>query len=80
AVVDFTETIQPLFIQALGPAASEQDLVDYILATMVAHLESRRIGQVASELPDTSTTRSMLLRALASFLHIEINARELAFH
>jgi AcrR family transcriptional regulator len=78
-VKDFTETIRPLFVQVLGPAASEQDLVDYILATMVAHLESRRIAQVASELPDASTNRSILLRALASFLHTEIKARRLKF-
>jgi AcrR family transcriptional regulator len=79
AVVDFSETIQPLFVQALGPAASEKDLVDYIFATMVAHLGSQQIGQVASELPDPSIMRSMLLRALASFVHTEIKTRELAF-
>lgn len=71
AVEDFTRSVQPLFKQALGAAASQQHLVDYAIAMMVGHLESHQIGQVAAELPEASALRSMLIRALASFLRGE---------
>jgi AcrR family transcriptional regulator len=71
AVEDFTRNVQPLFEQALGPAARDQHLVNYALATMVGHLELQQIGHIASELPDTATTRSTLIRALASYVRAE---------
>jgi AcrR family transcriptional regulator len=77
AIADFTPMVQPLFTQALGPAASEQDLVDYAFASMVGHLESQQIGHIASQLPDNSKMRLTVLRALASFLQTEMRAREL---
>ena len=76
AVEDFTENAQPLFEQALGPTASEPDLVNYALATMVGHLELQQIGHIASELPDTSTTRSTVIRALTSYLRTETKSRQ----
>ena len=75
AVEDFTKNVQPLFEQALGPAARDQHLVNYVLATMVGHLELQQIGHIASELPDTSTTRSTLIRALASHVNAETKHR-----
>ena len=75
AVEDFTKNVQPLFEQALGPAAREHDLVNYALATMVGHLELEQIGHIASELPDASTRRSTLIRALASYLQAETKNR-----
>jgi AcrR family transcriptional regulator len=78
AVEDFTQNAQPLFEQALGPAAGERDLVNYALATMVGHLELQQIGHIASELPDTSTTRSTLICALASYLQAETKNRRMS--
>jgi AcrR family transcriptional regulator len=75
AVAEFTRTAQPLFAQAIGAAAAEQDLVDYALATMVGHLESQQIALLASDRPAQSANRPMLVRALAAFLREEMAGR-----
>jgi AcrR family transcriptional regulator len=75
AVEEFTRTAQPLFAQAIGAAAAEQDLVDYALATMVGHLESQQIALLASDRPAQSANRPMLVRALAAFLREEMAGR-----
>jgi AcrR family transcriptional regulator len=75
AVDDFRPMVQPLFDQALGPAARERDLVDYALGTMVGHLESQQIGDLAAELPDMSTTRAFIVRGVATVIREELARR-----
>jgi AcrR family transcriptional regulator len=75
AAEEFSRISQPLFAQAIGAAAEEQDLVDFALATLVAHLESQQIARLASEGSATSPTRRLLVRALASFLEEEMARR-----
>ena len=75
AVAEFTRASQPLFAQAIGAAAGEQDLVDFAFSTLVAHLESQQITRLASERPESSASRALLVRALASFLRDEMGRR-----
>jgi AcrR family transcriptional regulator len=75
AVDEFSRISQPLLTQALGAAAAEQDLVNFVLATLVGHLESKQIARLASALPADSVGRSMMVRALASFLRVEMAER-----
>jgi AcrR family transcriptional regulator len=77
SVRHFTESIQPLFEQAVGPAAGEQDLVAYTVATMVGHLEAHQIGMLAAELPRVSTTRYFLVRSVATLVREETARRGL---
>jgi AcrR family transcriptional regulator len=77
SVQDFTESIQPLLVQALGPAAAEPDLVSYTVATMVGHFEAHQIGTLAAELPRRSTTRYLLVRSVAALLREESARRGL---
>jgi AcrR family transcriptional regulator len=77
SVQHFSESIQPLLAQALGPAATEPDLADYTVVTMVGHLEARQIGTLAAELPRASTTRYLVVRSLASLIREETDRRGL---
>jgi hypothetical protein len=78
AVPDFGVIVQPLFAQALGPAASEPDLVAYAFAMMVGHLESLQIARLAGELPDVTSTRVMLVRGIAAVIREESARRGLS--
>ena len=77
SVQHFRESIVPLFVQALGPAAGEPDLIDFTVATMVGHLEVHQIGTLAAELPRSSTTRYLLVRSVATLIREEVARRGL---
>ena len=77
AVPDFGVIVQPLFAQALGPAASEPDVVAYAFATMVGHLESLQIAKLAVELPDVTSNRALLVRGVAAVIREESTRRGL---
>jgi hypothetical protein len=77
AVPDFDVIVQPLFAQALGPVASKPEVVAYVFATMVGHLEALQIAKLAVELPDVSSTRAFLVRGIAAVVREESARREL---
>jgi AcrR family transcriptional regulator len=77
-VQDFTGMFQPLFEQVLGPAAGEEDLVSFTLATMAAHLEAHQIAKIAAEVPDITATRVLLVRGVAAVIRQEMASRGLA--
>jgi AcrR family transcriptional regulator len=78
AVPDFNLIVQPLFVQALGPAAQAPDLVAYAFSTMVGHLENLQIARLASELPDVSVTRALMVQGIAAVIRTETERRGLA--
>jgi AcrR family transcriptional regulator len=56
---------QPLFVQALGDAAADPELVRYAFSTLRGYLTGNLIATSIAELPEHSAEQDMLVRGVA---------------
>jgi AcrR family transcriptional regulator len=66
---------RPLFSDALGDAAQEEDLVRYAFAALRAYLVGHVISSSIADIKNDRTTRSLLVRGVAAAVRAEATAR-----
>jgi len=66
---------QPLFVQALGPAARFTSLVAYAFLTMRGYLQSQLIASSIAETASDARQRELLVRGVAAAIREEAAAR-----
>ncbi|HZP27746.1 MAG TPA: TetR/AcrR family transcriptional regulator [Acidimicrobiia bacterium] len=69
---------EPLFAQALGEAARDDDLVVYAFSTLRGYLTSRRIADTIADLPPDTVQRQLLVNGVAASLRAEARRRGLS--
>jgi len=72
---ELAQAWQPLFAQALGPAAEFNELSVYAFTALRGYLSSRVIASSITDVPDDTTTRSLLVRGVADAIRDEAAAR-----
>jgi AcrR family transcriptional regulator len=70
-VGEFADAWHPLFAQALGDAARDEEIVSYAFSTLRAYLASRAIAGRVTELADDSVERELLVRGVAAAITSE---------
>ena len=76
---ELTEAWQPLFHQALGDAADDDDLVLYAFSTLRGYLASRLIAtSITAETRDDAVQRALLVDGVAAAIRAEAARRGVA--
>jgi AcrR family transcriptional regulator len=75
---ELTQAWRPLFVQALGDAAEETDLVLYAFATLRGYLSGRLIASSIADTSDDTFQRELLLRGVATAIRAEAAQRGVA--
>lgn len=69
---------QPLFVQALGDAAGESDLVRYAFSTLRGYLAANIVASSIHETTDDNVERDLLVRGVAASITAEAARRGVA--
>jgi AcrR family transcriptional regulator len=72
---ELTQAWQPLFVQALGEAAGETDLVVYAFTTLRGYLSARLIASSIADTADDTVQRELLVGGVAASLRAEAKRR-----
>jgi AcrR family transcriptional regulator len=75
---ELTQAWQPLFVQALGDAAAEPDLVLYAFSTLRGYLSAKLIASSIADTADDTAQRELLVRGVAAAIRTEAEQRGLA--
>jgi AcrR family transcriptional regulator len=75
---ELTHAWQPLFVQALGDAAQEPDLVLYAFSTLRGYLSAKLIASSIADTLDDTAQRQLLVRGVATSIRAEAKQRGVA--
>jgi AcrR family transcriptional regulator len=75
---ELTHAWQPLFVQALGDAAHEPDLVLYAFSTLRGYLSAKLIASSLTDTLDDTAQRELLVRGVATSIRAGAKQRGVA--